>query len=91
MKGKGQYMSKKFINKNIKLSMELDEYLLSNPEKFDAIPSGAYLVITTSEDPEFSKASLDIAQKSRSRRKFIEAKKTSRGWLLRPLTLSYSR
>lgn len=76
-------MSEAFVNKNIKLSLELDEYLAKHPQLLGNIPNGAYVVITT-DDKKFNDASLSLVRDKR-RKKIVEAHKAGAGWSIRPL------
>lgn len=79
-------MSEAFIKKNVKLSLEFDEYLAKHPVLFEKIPNGAYIVITVNGDNKFNEDSLSIV-KNMKRKKLIEAHKTTSSWSLRPLQL----
>ncbi len=81
-------MSKKFVEKNIKLSLEFDKYISRNPSAFRKIPSGACIVITVKGDATFNKNSKFIAEKTgKGKQKYIEAKKEGRRWELQPLAV----
>ena len=83
-----QLMSEQFVKRNIKLSMEFDEYIVKHPELFKRIPSGAYIVITVKNDPKFTKESVSIVKNSR-RKKIIEAQKSGASWTLRPFATAH--
>lgn len=82
-------MSEAFIKKNVKLSLEFDEYLSKHPTLFKEIPNGAYIVITVSNDMKFNKDSISIVRNVKHK-KIVEAHKSSDSWSLRPLTLSFA-
>jgi hypothetical protein len=77
-------MSEAFIKKNVKLSLEFDDYLVKHPKLFADIPNGAYIVITLSNDNKFNTESLSLI-KDRRRKKVVEAHKTGAAWSVRPL------
>jgi hypothetical protein len=79
-------MSEAFIKKNVKLSLEFDEYLARHPALFNEIPNGAYIVITVNDDQKFNEDSISIV-KGMKRKKLVEAHKSSSRWSLRPLNL----
>jgi len=79
-------MSEAFIKKNVKLSLEFDEYLAKHPKMFEDIPNGAYIVITINGDKKFNRDSISIVRDMR-RKKLIEAHKSSNQWSLRTLNL----
>lgn len=79
-------MSKKFIKKNIELSLELDRYLYKNPRAFNSIPRGACLIITQKGNQAFNKTSWNIAEKAKEEhQKCIEARKEGKKWTFQPL------
>ena len=79
-------MGEAFIKKNVKLSLEFDEYLAKHPNLFEQIPNGAYIVITIKGDTKFNKDSISIV-KDIKHKKVVEAHKTAKSWSLRPLKL----
>lgn len=82
-------MSKDFIKKNIKLSLEFDRFVLRKPEAADKIPRGAFVVLTVDGDSAFNKSSLAMAEAVKGqRKKIIEARKAEAGWILRPLAVA---
>lgn len=79
-------MSKKFIEKNIKLSLEFDKYLAKNPRAYNKIPKGACIIITQKGDKVFNRASMTIAKSAKEeKQKCIEARKEGARWILEPL------
>lgn len=72
-------MTKKLIQKNIKLSSEFDQYISGNSSAFRRIPNGAHIVITSAKDNALSAANISIARNSRGG-KFVEAHKTDGKW-----------
>jgi hypothetical protein len=82
-------MTKKFVQKNIKLSLEFDKYLAKHPELYDEIPDGAVIVITLKYDKKFTADSISIVQKQHvAKQPVVKAEKARRKWSLSPLTLS---
>jgi len=79
-------MTEAFISKNVKLSLEFDQYLATHPKLFESIPNGAYIVITISGDDRFNEDSISIVQDLK-RKKIVEAHKSSNKWSLRPFKL----
>jgi hypothetical protein len=78
-------MRQNFIKKNIKLSLEFDEYLSKHPKEFEKIPDRACIIITVKDDKEFNRNSISIAEKVKhGSQKCIEAHKEGGGWLLQP-------
>jgi len=77
-------MSEAFIKKNVKLSLEFDEYLVKHPNLFADIPNGAYIVITLSHDEKFNTESISLV-KDKHRKKIVEAHKSGAAWSVRPL------
>lgn len=83
-------MSDTFVKKNVKLSLEFDEYLVNHPKLFKDIPHNAYIVITVNGDDKFNSTSRSII-KNKRHKKVVEAHKTSSGsWNLRPVELTGS-
>ncbi|HEU4914698.1 MAG TPA: DUF5647 family protein [Candidatus Saccharimonadales bacterium] len=80
-------MSEAFIKKNVKLSLEFDDYLAKHPALYKEIPNGAYIVITLSDDKNFNAESVSLI-KDRRRKQVVEAHKAGASWSLRPLRLS---
>jgi hypothetical protein len=77
-------MSEAFIKKNIKLSLEFDEYLAKHPNLYEEIPNGAYIVVTLNSDKKFNDESLSLIRDKR-RKKVVEAHKSGAAWTVRPL------
>jgi hypothetical protein len=78
-------MSKEFIKKNIKLSLEFDTYLSKHPDAFIKIPSKACIIITVKGDKEFNRNSIAIAGKVKNdKQKCVEARKEGANWVLQP-------
>lgn len=79
-------MSKNFIKKNIKLSLELDKYLAKHPDGFDKIPDKSCLIITVKGDDEFNRGSMAIAKSAgEKKQRFIEARKEGMRWVFEPI------
>lgn len=77
-------MSEAFIKKNVKLSLEFDDYLVKHPDLFAEIPNGAYIVITVGSDNRFNADSLSLIR-NRRHKKVVEAHKAGASWSIRPL------
>ena len=80
-------MSENFIKKNVKLSLEFDNYIARHPELFDSIPDGATVIMTLKGDDEFNDASISIVRNSRSKRPVVEAQKEGSHWSIQPLQI----
>ncbi len=81
-------MSTKFLEKNIKLSLELDRYLARNPSAVNRIPRGAYVIVTVKGDGPFNRKAKILLKKVRSgRQKYIEARKDGARWVLEPMNV----
>lgn len=79
-------MTQTFINKNIKLLMEFDRYMMQHRQVRDAIPRGAMLVLSVAGDDEFNETSRAMVVGAGSkRRKLVEARKEGDRWIVRPL------
>ena len=79
-------MNKKTTQRNIKLSLDLDSYISNHPKVLNQVPSGATIVIVSSEDEdrELSESNLKIARNSRSG-KFVLARKSGSSWKIESL------
>ncbi len=77
-------MKKSFVQKNIKLSMEFDRYLLDHPELEDMIPNDAYIIITINGDQQFNDSSISMLRNIKSKN-IVEARKNKKTWSLRQL------
>jgi len=77
-------MSKKFVAKNIKLSLEFDRYIANHPKIIAKIPHGAYIVMTVKGDKAFNQNSRKLVEKSPAK-KVIEAMKEGTKWTFQPL------
>ncbi len=71
-------MTKKIIEKNIKLSLEFDTYLNEHPDLYAKIPNGASVVITVKGDSEFNRGT--TGNVSGIRGKVVEARKEGSRW-----------
>lgn len=80
-------MSEAFVKRNVKLSLEFDDYLVKHPKLFSEIPNGAYIVITLNGDKKFNEESLSLIRDKR-RKKIVEARKSGVTWSIRPLKLA---
>lgn len=76
-------MSSKFIQKNIRLSLEFDRYLSGRPDLIARIPNGAHVIITVKGDSSFNKTSRSMVEHASG--KVIEARKEGSRWILQPL------
>ncbi len=79
-------MSDAFIKKNVKLSLEFDEYLAKHPKLFEDIPNKAIVVITVKGDTKFNSDSISIVRDIK-RKTVVEAHKTDSRWTIKPLRL----
>jgi hypothetical protein len=79
-------MTDAHIKKNIRLSLEFDNYIAKHPKLYDSIPNGAYIVITIKGDEKFNEDSISIVRK-RKLKQAVEAHKTDSRWTIRPLEL----
>lgn len=74
-------MSKQFIKKNIKLSLEFDSYLSRNPSLFRRIPNKGILVFIVKGDRYFNKSSRSLAESAGTNKsKVVEVQKQGRKW-----------
>lgn len=74
-------MSKQFIKKNIKLSLEFDRYLSKNPALFTKIPNKGLLVFTIKGDSRFNQSSRSLAESAKtSKSKIVEVQKQGSKW-----------
>jgi hypothetical protein len=80
-------MSEAFIKKNVKLSLEFDDYLARHPKLLSEIPNGAYIVITLRDDKKFNADSISLVRDKR-RKRIVEAHKSGSAWTIRPLELT---
>ncbi|MEK7116995.1 MAG: DUF5647 family protein [Patescibacteria group bacterium] len=77
-------MPKDLIQKNIRLSNELDKYISSSSDAYRKIPKGAHVVITIDSDKRLSDANMSLMRNSRSGR-FVQANKSRVGWTIKTL------
>ena len=77
-------MSKKFINRNVKLIGEFNDYAFKHQRVLSAIPNGATIIMTIAGDEKFNEASRAMVVR-RKRRNIVEAHKRGRSWTIRPL------
>ena len=80
-------MSKEQIQKNIKLSLDFDDYVARNPRALRRVPKGASIILTSAQDRALSETNRAIASSAR-RGKFVEARRSNRGWSIRPLSFA---
>jgi len=78
-------MSKKDVQKNIKLSLEFDTYVSHNPKVLDSLPRGSHIIVVSTQDKKLSNDNLEIARKSRSG-KFVVAYKHDHRWNIKPFS-----
>ena len=79
-------MNKNFIKKNIKLSLELDQYLAKHLDAFDKIPDNACLMITVKGDDDFNRESKSMVEAAKNeKQKCVEARKEGASWVLEPV------
>lgn len=76
-------MSKKFVEKNIKLSLEFDKYISRHPSAYKKIPHGSCIVFSVKGDEEFNKNSRMLVGEARQQnQKCIEVRKDGARWML---------
>jgi len=78
-------MSKKDVQKNIKLSLEFDTYVSHNPKVLDSLPRGSHIIVVSTRDKKLSDENLKIARNSRSG-KFVVACKQDHRWNITPFS-----
>ncbi|MBI5401054.1 MAG: hypothetical protein HZB12_02990 [Candidatus Yonathbacteria bacterium] len=71
-------MTKKLIEKNIKLSLEFDSYLNKHPDLYAKIPNGAHVVLTVKGDKIFNQSNVENVSSVRG--KVVEARKEDGRW-----------
>lgn len=71
-------MTKKLIEKNIKLSLEFDTYLNKHPDLYAKIPNGAHVFITVKGDNRFNQSSAENVSSVHG--KVVEARKEGGRW-----------
>ena len=79
-------MTKKLLEKNIKLSLEFDQYLNKHPDLYTKIPNGASVIITVKGDDEFNKN--NRANVSDTSGKIVEAMKENRRWFVQGVPIN---
>lgn len=81
-------MSKKQIEKNIELSLELASFLVKNPQKIQNAPEGSSFVVFSASDALLNKLNEKLAVSLKKKgRKVIKAKETkdsSNPWVFTP-------
>ena len=76
-------MSKNFIKKNIKLSLDFSGYVSRHPYAYKKIPKGAHVFFTIKGDEKFNQNSRELVEKTKGKgRKYIEARKEGTRWIL---------
>jgi hypothetical protein len=73
-------MTKKFTEKNVKLSINFDKYLWSHPELLEQLPKKSTIVITVKGDSYFNRLSRSMHKNNRIFGKLIEARKEGSKW-----------
>jgi len=73
-------MTKKIVEKNIRLSMEFDQYLNKNPDLYAKIPNGASVFITVKGDNKFNEISRSSIVSAQG--KVVEARKANGRWTI---------
>ncbi|MEK7128392.1 MAG: DUF5647 family protein [Patescibacteria group bacterium] len=71
-------MTKKIIEKNIRLSLEFDQFLNKNPDMYTKIPNGASVFITVKGDNKFNQANKENISSAQG--KVLEARKADGRW-----------
>ncbi len=77
-------MSKNFIQKNIKLSLDFGRYISHHPSAYKKLPKGAHVFFTVKGDKSFNANSRELMEKTPAK-KVIEARKEGMKWTLQPL------
>lgn len=81
-------MSKKFIQKNIKLSLDFGRYVSGHPSAYKKIPKGAHVFFIVKGDNKFNQNSRELVEKTKERgQRYIEARKEGTRWSIRQPTL----
>ena len=76
-------MSKKFIEKNIKLSLDFGRYISRHPSAYKKVPKGANVFFTIQGDENFNQNSKKLLEKTKEKgQKYIEARKEGTRWIL---------
>ena len=77
-------MSKVFVSKNIKLSLDFDNFITQKPDILKRVPSGAWIIFTKKGDNTFNKQSrqLGLKVKKNQRKRVVEARKEGSAWIL---------
>ncbi len=83
-----KHVTKRFIDRSNKLSLEFDDYLVKHPELFKKIPDGAVVIVTLKYDKKFSEYSIEIVKKSLVKEPIVKAEKYKSQWTIQPLELA---
>lgn len=78
-------MTKRIVQKNIRLSLEFDKYLNRNPNLYSKIPRGAWILITDKGDAAFNAANKRNVAVEKG--KIVEARKEDGAWIVRNFKL----
>jgi hypothetical protein len=78
-------MSKRTIEKNIRLSLDFDTFVSRNPRVLNKIPKGAHIIFVSHSDKNLTQENLQIAKNSKSSKFFIASKNNSK-WRVAPLS-----
>jgi hypothetical protein len=74
-------MSKDLIQKNLKLSLEFDRYIVENPAVLKGLSRGTEVVITSARDRKLSEENLRMALSGSG--KFVEVRKEGKSWKIK--------
>ena len=79
-------MSNEFIQKNIKLSLDFDSYASKNPQIYDNIPKGSWVVLTVKGDTKFNRQSKSLTKNAPLKKnKVIIARKDGKKWAVKKI------
>ncbi len=71
-------MTKKIVEKNIRLSLEFDQFLNKNPDIYAKIPNGASIFLTVKGDIKLNEANRENISSAQG--KVLEARKADGRW-----------
>ena len=82
-----EIMTKRYNKQLMKLSLELDEYIIKHPKEYDKIPDKAVIMITLKYDKKFSDDSIALVRSHNPKQQIIKAEKAKTRWSLTPFEL----
>jgi hypothetical protein len=83
-------MSKKHLQKNLRLSTEFDSYAVRHPAVYDQIPYDSWIIFTDAADPIFSQESRLLIKKAPNVQRAVEIRKQGRVWTVSPMASAAS-